>query len=113
MELWIRSRDKQNIVKAENIYIEKYKPTTHTKIATVQHGQDFVLGYYSIERALEVLDEIQNFIESSGLVVLKDTDVDLKNPYPFRDISDMYPVLYKQSEIQEIKKQKVYQMPEE
>ena len=56
MELWIRSQDKETLCKVDDIHIEEQSlyTDTHLKIC---------LGTYKTkERALEVLDEIQNIL---------------------------------------------------
>lgn len=65
MELWIRSQDKTKLVKAKNILIkfeteEVLMSTYHTILI---YNDDEVIGIYETkERALEVLDEIQNIL---------------------------------------------------
>lgn len=68
MELWIRSQDKQSLVKVDNLYISignyicyyvekgKEKPETYYRPA----GE--LARYETNERALEILDDIQNII---------------------------------------------------
>ena len=58
MELWIRSQDRKKLIKVDEV-----------KIETVKEGNTFIyshatdLGTYETkERALEVLDEIQNML---------------------------------------------------
>ena len=59
MELWIRSQDKEKLVKANDIAIEMNMIYGYfDKNTEYEH-----LGSYATkERALEVLDEIQNFM---------------------------------------------------
>ena len=64
MELWIRSQDKEILIKVDRIGIEKfdegYGIVTYERIGT---KNEFGLGLYTTrERALEVLDEIQEKI---------------------------------------------------
>lgn len=68
MELWIRSQDKEILIKIDRIGIEKfdngYGIVTYERIGT---KNEFGLGLYkSKERALEVLDEIQQFVNNGG-----------------------------------------------
>ena len=61
MELWIRSQDKERLIKVENLYIE-FNGDTNPKIDSHRIVTDkFInLGIYkSKERALEVLDKIE------------------------------------------------------
>ena len=59
MELWIRSQDKEKLVKANDIAIEMNMIYGYfDKNTEYEH-----LGSYATkERALDVLDEIQNFM---------------------------------------------------
>ena len=64
MELWIRSQDKEILIKVDRIGIEKfddgYGIVTYERIGT---KNEFGLGLYkSRERSLEVLDEIQKYL---------------------------------------------------
>ena len=73
MELWIRSQDKEILIKVDRIGIEEfdngYGIVTYERIGT---KNEFGLGLYKTkERALEVLDEIQDLMRSL-------TDSDLK-----------------------------------
>lgn len=67
MELWIRSQDKQTLIKAEhldiyNAGIEDEEPCYVIEECGVDLG-----SYETLKRAIEVLDEIQNGIEENGL----------------------------------------------
>jgi hypothetical protein len=76
MELWIRSQNRENTVKIINQYGLKYNDNK-TIIANYQPDfTDKYDGYYetlgtynSKERALEVLDEIQKYLESGHIVL--------------------------------------------
>lgn len=64
MELWIRSQNKESLFKVQNVFYSTYYETRHfinTCAANNTHeGFILELGKYSTkERALEVLDEIQ------------------------------------------------------
>lgn len=61
MELWIRSQDKETLLKVNNIFIDnEYQPNGLYRI--LDNGLE--LGRYETkERALEVLDEIQNILK--------------------------------------------------
>ena len=61
MELWVRSQDKKHLIKCEAIMYEEtgigYGLRAFTK------NYDFDIGIHKTkERAIEVLDEIQNFM---------------------------------------------------
>ena len=64
MELWIRSQDKLDLLKCKSIHIEEIPSSTEVTILCYASGDKYsTIGYYkSKERALEVLDEIQNKI---------------------------------------------------
>lgn len=59
MELWIRSQDKETLCKVDDIHIEEQSLYTDTHLI-------ICLGTYKTkERALEILDEIQNILNLS------------------------------------------------
>lgn len=67
MELWVRSQDKERLIKVNQLEYDytKIKEEERHKIITVLNNDCFVLGIYKTkERALEVLDEIQEYINS-------------------------------------------------
>lgn len=67
MELWIRSQDRMTLCKCNNIYIDdEWVSPYYIKDDTLTLGK-----YSTKERALEVLDEIQDLMRSL-------TDSDLK-----------------------------------
>ena len=64
MELWIRNQDKERLIKVENLYIE-FNGDTNPKVDSHRIVTDkFInLGIYkSKERALEVLDDIEQLL---------------------------------------------------
>jgi hypothetical protein len=62
MEIWIRSQDKKTLIFASHIYIDM--PVNGNQICGISGIDSFVvLGkYITGERALQILDEIQQFI---------------------------------------------------
>lgn len=57
MELWIRSQDRKSLIKSNGVGL------TPSELSIYPIGLNGVLGTYETkERALEVLDEIQNYI---------------------------------------------------
>lgn len=62
MELWIRSQDKRILAKVDNVYLNA---NYDNKVICYEHsGEDADLGHYATkERAIEVLDEIQNILK--------------------------------------------------
>ncbi len=64
MELWIRSQDKRELQKADDIYISTLEDKT---VKTFDGSIEINLGTYKTkERALEVLDEIQAYLMSNS-----------------------------------------------
>lgn len=78
MELWIRSQDKTTLIRSYEIYISEQSNTYLIRAKSTSH----ILGSYStVERALEVLDEIQNKINLINLGHdFGSPMIDLKNP---------------------------------
>ena len=70
MELWMRSQDKMDIMKIESIHIEEIPSSKEVTILGYASGNKFTrLGYYkSKERALEVLDEIQEILKPRTII---------------------------------------------
>ncbi len=61
MELWIRSQDKESLVKCNN-YINYFYDDIEQTYGIGSHG--YTLGEYKTkERAIEVLDEIQMLLQ--------------------------------------------------
>lgn len=60
MELWIRSQDKTTLIKSYEIYITEQQNKYLIRAKRTSH----ILGVYNtFERALEVLDEIDEFVD--------------------------------------------------
>lgn len=60
MNLWIRSQDKRILQKVDNIFLDA---NYENKRISTYDGDNTELGTYKTkERALEVLDEIQNML---------------------------------------------------
>ena len=65
MELWIRSQGKMKLVKVNYCYIREWQD--HFAIEVETFDSALIVGEYKTkERALEVLDEIQQFINNEG-----------------------------------------------
>ena len=61
MELWIRSQDKTQLVKVNNLHLKRDIDIDFEKVLILNN--EIVIGKYkSKERALEVLDEIQSVL---------------------------------------------------
>ena len=64
MNLWIRSQDKTTLIRSYEIYISEQPNIYLIRAKRTSH----ILGSYStIERALEVLDEIQKMLKTAEL----------------------------------------------
>ena len=106
MELWVRSQDKNNLKKVNNIYVEHITKDYDSWVGNI-HCQPYVitsdngnLGFYGTkERALEVLDEIQNSI--LGILSLEDIEKQEIKKYTGK------------ATFSKVTKQLVYIMPEE
>lgn len=62
MELWIRSQDKTTLIRSYEIYISEQPNTYLIRAKRTSH----ILGSYStIERTLEILDEIQDLLQNA------------------------------------------------
>lgn len=62
MELWIRSQDKTTLIRSYEIYISEQPNTYLIRVKRTSH----ILGSYStIERTLEILDEIQDLLQNA------------------------------------------------
>ena len=67
MELWVRSQDKKCLIKTNLI---EYETGAMLKGATDIDGNYHILGKYKTkERALEVLDEIQELFEPTTITL--------------------------------------------
>ena len=72
MTLWIRSQDKRSLVKVDNLYVSVgnyicYYVEKGKEIPNTYYRPSGELGRYeSEERALEVLDEIENHLINSS-----------------------------------------------
>ena len=58
IELWVRSQNKKRLMKVEMVEIDKQKDG-----GAIIYSHEYMLGEYKTkERAIEVLDEIQNIL---------------------------------------------------
>ena len=87
MNLWIRSQEKERLIKPTDLYIEETidyvnKCSEFDIYALNYANNDIRIGTYQTkERALEVLDEIQNKINLINLGYdFGSPMIDLKNP---------------------------------
>ena len=74
MELWIRSQDRESLVKVDNLYISVgnyicYYVEKGKEVPNTYYRPSGELGRYATkERALEVLDEIQELFIKKDIV---------------------------------------------
>ena len=74
MDLWIRSQDRKSLIKVTNIEYTYQEGNLYTDVRGKHHLGTYydnlkILGTYnSKERALEVLDKIQNLLDASNRV---------------------------------------------
>ncbi len=108
MELWIRSQDKTNLILAKDIVVSdgNIKVYKDTELCTT------VAMYKTKERALEILDEIENLIKPRFLIsnISINDGKKLQNQIPYKN--DMIQTMY-DSKIEQINGSIVYQMPKE
>lgn len=117
MELWVRSQDKNNLKKVNNIYVEHITKDYDSWVGNI-HCQPYVitsdngnLGFYGTkERALEILDEIQNILKPRPFANVRPSEemeellgglqhgktLKMKNDFEYKELSTY-----------------VYEMPEE
>lgn len=64
MELWIRSQDKEELVKIESIFLTyDYLCSDEIQLVHIETDKGCIGSYGKTERALEILDEIQNLLD--------------------------------------------------
>lgn len=74
MELWIRSQEKNRLLRATDINVRRwFEEDEHAWV--VLNGNS-VLGSYSMARCYEILDNIQSLMENSNkyLIILEECD---------------------------------------
>ena len=72
MELWIRNQNKERLIKANIVMLPPIEEVTAI-YCYIDKDTNFWLGTYKTrERALEVIDEIQNYICPNGSINLYD-----------------------------------------
>ena len=66
MDLWIRSQDKEKLVKINSLQYGEYQGTHYINGYCINEADNIDLGIYATkERALEVLDEIQDLLQNA------------------------------------------------
>lgn len=105
MELWIRSQGKERIIKTNQLDVMEFDTDVDPRYNHFGvYVNDFLVGEYKTkERALEVLDEIQNIIIK--LSALSITGISNEN------IAKEYVKIFQEENIISLKA--VYEMPKE
>ena len=108
MELWVRSQDKIILQKVDNIFLDaNYE---NKRISTYDGDDNVELGTYKTkERALEVLDEIQNILKPKYIL---DTSSIKPDGNFYKDNGIIFQNYEANAEIKELSTF-VYQMPED
>ena len=89
MELWVRSQDKEDLVKVSGMRINYLRE--NELIGYVDYDESITLGEYATkERALEVLDEIQKMLDGRWI----------KEKIPSASMQNIFPIM-------------LYEMPKE
>ena len=105
MELWVRSQDKTNLYKIDNINIDDNDYSLYYQLSW---GQVELGAYKTKERALQVLDEIQRILHPTvfmSAAINTDDNNWVENGIIYQKYKDNF-------NIQELSTY-VYQMPEE
>lgn len=118
MELWIRSQDKELLMKSPELRYNQ-KENDHSILAYDTLGVYRILGVYSTkERALEVLDEIQNILTNKKGVlqaksITKYSDLEISKNALETINNEQFIVVHYDYEFRELDNTIVYEMPEE
>lgn len=116
MDLWIRSQDKTKLVKIDNISYLDMSDDYEKEVHSLFNDCKGILGVYKTKnRALEVLEEIQNILV--GTIIIK-SNVSLSPSNQEKLIerfkTDTLPIIEQPSyEIKSLQNFIVYKMPEE
>lgn len=107
MNLWIRSQDKETLTKPMDLQIINVNNSNeYAIISFTEMAGDITLGFYnSKERAVEVLNDIQNIVNAKTIIKFYngELEIDYKNSIvelPSYEIKEMAGVI-------------VYEMPKE
>lgn len=72
MELWIRSQDKKSLIIANEITYQQSGSVMYNGLhCEIYNGKTLLGTYETKERALEVLDEIQNILINDNKTILQ------------------------------------------
>ena len=119
MDLWIRSQEKERLIKPTDLYIEETidyvnKCSEFDIYALNYANNDIIIGTYQTkERALEVLDDIQNIVNAKTIIKFN-TLVPTKHIKRVKDAIDKNSIIeLPDYEIKKLVGVIVYEMPEE
>lgn len=108
MELWIRSQDKLKLVKVNYVYAIENKINSFSIYGETIDSAPIIGRYETKERAIEVLDEIQNILKPT--IITTGYECELKEN--IKDKTSFYlDMIPTKTEIQELSTV-VYEMPE-
>ena len=94
MNLWIRSQDKEKLVLATGVELHGSCYDDSCQIFAIwQNNKQFIGVYVSKEKALEVLDEIQKFLENINKRRVK-MKVDYKSIFKLKTMLDDANIFY-------------------
>ena len=118
MELWIRSQDKEKMLKVDELSLigmggHKVAIGTFTKKLKNDDYCNYLGTYKDKKRALEILDEIHNILQPR--VYIEQPDIELKPDELIMNLSQ-YVIMHVNDKVEfELKNigQIVYQMPKE
>ena len=90
MELWVRSQDKEVLVKAERVYYWRHNLTDPDNVVhKITTGKETLGNYETRERCLEILDEIQKILTADPLPLLVFTNCDVTED-TYNDLNEMH-----------------------
>lgn len=97
MELWVRTQNRERLIKCENIYIDNIGYTSQKYYISADSIKvTYKLGEYKTkERALEVMKEIEAGILYAGLpqreieANLRNKDIKMQGNYEFNTITNV------------------------
>lgn len=104
MNLWIRSQSKLGLYKIDNIHCDC------GDIMSYIYSVPYKLGSYSPERALEILDEIQNILLPKYVIRIDKNTQEIAN---FLNVGRAYICTKNNGDVRNINNTFVYEMPKE
>jgi hypothetical protein len=109
MELWVRSQDKEKLIKVDYLRIIENEEDKEFPFY-INAGYDFMAAYKTKKRALEVLDEIQDILKPKIFAYIRPSEemVELLGSRQ----AGMTKKMNTEAEIKELSTY-VYEMPEE